>query len=96
MNEEGYSLILLGTVLTNGILTFEKKLQCFYGISKKIVGVYNVACTPDGLALYYNYVLRLVSRLKSVEAIKLKFVALMPEQISTTTMQFLKVPGKLC
>ncbi len=34
-------------------------------------------------------------RLKSVEAIKMKFVAPMPEQIATTTVHFLKVSGKL-
>ncbi len=38
----------------------------------------------------------LVYRLKSVEAIKMKFVAPMPEQIATTTIHFLKVSGKLC
>ncbi len=38
----------------------------------------------------------LVSRLKSVEAMKLEFVAPMPEKIATSTMQFLKVPEKLC
>ena len=37
-----------------------------------------------------------VSRLKSVEAIKLEFVAPMPEQIATTTMKFLQVTEKLC
>ncbi len=36
----------------------------------------------------------IVSRLKSVEAIKLQFVAPMPEQIVTTTMQILEVQWK--
>ncbi len=48
------------------------------------------------LALFDMYTGVLVYRLKSVEAIKMKFVAPMPEQISTTTIHFLKVSGKLC
>ncbi len=40
--------------------------------------------------------LYIVYRLKSVEAIKMKFVAPMPEQIATTTIHFPKVSGKLC
>ena len=38
----------------------------------------------------------IVIDLKSVEALKMKFVAPMPEQIATTTTQSLKVPGELC
>ncbi len=38
----------------------------------------------------------LVFRCNSVEPIKMKFVAPMPEQVATTTMQFIKIPGKLC
>ena len=44
----------------------------------------------DDWLCYFDFI---VSRLKSVEAIKLEFVAPMPEQISTATMQFLKVSG---
>ncbi len=33
----------------------------------------------------------IICRLKSVGAIKMKFVAPMPEQIATTTIQFLKI-----
>ncbi len=35
-------------------------------------------------------------RLKSVGALEMKFVALIPEQIATTTMHFLNVPGEAC
>ena len=41
----------------------------------------------------FNILNMLVSRLKYVEALTLKFVAPMPEQIATTTMQLFKVPG---
>ena len=38
----------------------------------------------------------IVYRLKSVGALEMKFVAPMAEQIATTTMHILKVPGELC
>ncbi len=38
----------------------------------------------------------LVYDLNSVGALEIKFVAPIPEQIATTTIHFLKVPGELC
>ncbi len=38
----------------------------------------------------------IVYDLKSVGALEIEFVAPIPEQIATTTMHFLKVPGELC
>ncbi len=37
-----------------------------------------------------------VNDLKSIGALKMKSIALMPEQIVTTKMEFLDYPGKLC
>ena len=42
---------------------------------------------------FLRFFATIVYRLKSVEAIKMKFVAPMPEQIATTTIHFLKVSG---
>ena len=42
---------------------------------------------------YYTF---LVYDLKSVGALEIKVLAPIPEQIATTTMDFLKVPGELC
>ncbi len=43
-----------------------------------------------------NRILLVVYDLKSVGALEMKFVAPISEQIATTTMHFLKVPGELC
>ncbi len=48
------------------------------------------------ICLFKSKSVHLVYDLKSVGALEIKFVAPIPEQIATTTMHFLKVPGELC
>ena len=48
----------------------------------------SIALTCDTELIVYD--------LKSVVALEIKFVAPIPEQITTTIMLFLEVPGELC
>ncbi len=59
-------------LLKNGLLIFEQKIAwknvMFQWNLKGIVGIYNGACTPFSLALYYTYYMKVCCYLPSLGA----------------------------